>query len=340
MPSICATFIATIIISLAASAETAGYPACGPRMLKDYSLLGPVKSARVENVEADGRRVLVEQYIFDRSGRLIEDRHAIAADASEHRYQVFHFRYKPKEHNYEIDTFEIDPAQGEQPIELQRHLVKFDSRNRCIEERDLDSDGELSGKNTYAYNGHGDLVRIIGRNSDNSVLSIQRRTYRSDRKLLSEKIIENRGQGLNYQWSREYKYDTRGNQTDLLSYQQGVFEAHSVYQYDERNRLISSQTIVANPQKDHRVYGKCFDCGLSSGETTYQYNEIGQLMEERVFQPGGELVSAKKYLYDAFGNRLPSPDHTYLSDPHGNWIEEIPHNQTSAEIRYRVIEYY
>ncbi len=91
----------------------------------------------------------------------------------------------------------------------------------------------------------------------------------------------------------------------MFSYRQGLLEAHWIYKYDERNRLISSRTIVADAQKDQPFYGKCFDCGLSSGETTYQYDDAGQLTEMRFFQPDRKLVRVESYPYDAHGNRLP-----------------------------------
>lgn len=341
MLSMRAAFFAIVAVSLALSAQLTEQPTCGPQSVKSYGLIGPVKSVEVESLRPGGRRVLTEKYVFDRAGRLLEDRRVISADASEHlRYQVFRSHYRLKGPNYEIDAFDIDPAQGETPIDQQRHLVRFDLRGRCIEQLDIDNDGASNGKSTYTYDSHGDLVREIDRNSDNSIFSIQNRTYRPDHKLLSENAIENRGQGLTYRWSREYRYDARGNLTDTFSYQQGVLEAHWVYRYDERNRRVSSQTIVADPDKDQRVYGKCFDCGLSPGETTYQYDENNRLTEERVFQPGKELVSVRKYFYDAHGNLLPSPGDTFFYDSHGNWVDKVPGARTSTDARYRVIEYY
>ena len=342
MTSIYVTFVATFAMGLAASAQTPEYPACNPDTLQTYALLGPVKSVRVEESTADGRRELTARYTFDRAGRLLENRSQTVVGNSPEQtgYQVFRFVYEQQGRNYEIDMFGIDPAHGETPVDLQRHLVTFDSLGRCIEERDIDSDGEANGRNTYEYDSRGDLVREIERNSDNSFFAIENRSYSPDHKLLSEKTIENRGEGLPYQWSREYRYDARGNQTDMFSYQQGLLEAHWIHKYDERNRLISSETIVADSQKDQQVYGKCFDCGLSSGETTYTYDDSGHVTEERIFQPGNKLVSVQGHLYDAHGNPLPSADTVYLYDPHGNWIKEIIPSRTSARIRYRVIEYY
>ncbi len=255
--------------------------------------------------------MVTERYLFDRAGRVLEDRRQTSAEDPEHlQYQVFRSRYALKGPDYEIDDFEIDTAQGERPIDLQRHLVRFDSRGRCIEQLDIDSDGTFNGKDSYTYDKHGDLVREIERNGDNSFFSVQNRTYRPDHELVSEHATDNRGHGLDYRWSREYRYDARGNLTDTFSYQQGVPEAHWIYRYDERNRRVSVQTVVADPKQDQQVYGRCFDCGLSSGTTTYQYDESNRLTEERMFQPGMKLVSVEAFFYDAHGNLLPSPGST------------------------------
>lgn len=334
-------FLAILAASLALAEHSIGQPACDPETHESYSLLGPVKFVEVENVQPDGRRVVTEKYLFDRVGRVLEDWQGTSANDSDHpRYQVFRSHYERKGPNYEIDHFEIDPAQGETPIGLQRHLVKFDLRGRCIEQLDIDSDGNPNGNDSYTYDAHGDLVREIERNRDNSFVSIENRSYRPDHKLVFENAIENRGQGPGSRWSREYRYDARGNLTDTFSYQQGVLEAHWVYRYDERNRRISSQTMVADPNQDQQVYGRCSDCGLSSGETTYRYDDNNRLTEERVFQPGMKLLRIERYAYDAHGNRLPSPGSTFLYDSHGNWIKQVPGDPTATEVRYRVIEYY
>jgi hypothetical protein len=333
-----------VILGLAFSAQASEYPACGPPRIETSALLGPVRSVRVEESGVGGRRELTGRYVFDRAGRLLEDRRQImvgdSPSAVHTGFQVFRYIYETQGRNYEIHTFEIDPAQGEKPGERDRHLVKFDSLGRCFQERDIDSAGEFNGENTYEYDSRGDLIREIVHSSDGTISSIEDRIYSPDHKLLSEKAIENRGQGLAYRWSREYKYDARGNQTDMFSYQQGILEAHWVFKYDERNRRVSSETIVADPKKDQQAYGECSDCGLSSGEATYKYDDAGQVTEERMFQPGNRLVSVQTYRYDAHRNRLPSPDSIYSYDSHGNWIKEVPPSRTSARIRYRVIDYY
>lgn len=340
MLSLRVALLAILAVSLAFAEQPTGRPACNPETRENYGLLGPVKSVEVESLRPDGRRVVTEKYLFDQAGRVLENWSLGSADDSEHlQYQVFRSHYSPEGPNYEIDDFESNPAEGETPIDLQRHLVKFDSRGRCVEQLDIDSDGRLNGKDSYTYDSHGDLVREIERNGDNSFISVENRTYRPDHKLVSEHAIENRGQDLGYRWSREYRYDARGNLTDTFSYQQGVLEAHWIYRYDERGRRVSEQTVVADPSKDQQVYGTCSDCGLSSGTTTYQYDEHNRLTEKRIFQPGMKLLRLEKYSYDTHGNLLPA-DCTFLYDSHGNWIEQVPAVRTSTNIRHRVIDYY
>lgn len=139
--------------------------------------------------------------------------------------------------------------------------------------------------------------------------------------------------------SREYRYDARGNLTETFSYQQGVLEAHWIYRYNERNRRVSVQTVVADPNQDQQVYGRCSDCGLSSGTTIYRYDENNRVTEERMYTPGMKLVLVQSYSYDAHGNVLP-PGSKFLYDSHGNWVEQVPSDRTSADARHRVIEYY
>ncbi len=331
-------FALPVSLGLAFCAQPSEYPDCGPRTLVTYDLLGPVRSVRVEEAGTDGKRELIAKTVFDRAGRLSDDRRqTTVGDSPEHPgYQVFRYIYEPQGRNYEIDMFDVDPAQGEKPIDLQHHFVKFDSLSHCIEERDIDGDGEFHGKSTYEYDGRGDFTREIDYKWDGKISAQEDKTYSADHKLLSEKTIEDRGQGLTYRWSREHQYDARGTETDMFSYQQGVLEAHWIFKYDERNRRISSQTIVADPQKDPQAYGRCFDCGLSSGETTYKYDDANRVREERMFQPGNKLINVHLYPYDEHGSRLASPDSIYSYDSQGNWVKEV----SSTYTLYRTIDYY
>lgn len=321
----------------AVSLLAANDPNCGAPTREQF-FAGHVKSVTEEAVGSDGGLEVISRSTFDRAGRLLEERHQVAG-AGRSAYQVFRYLYQPRGRNYEIEVFGIDPAQPDKLNDLQRHLVRFDSRGRCVEERDIDSEGSLDQRKAYEYDGSGDLAREIDYNGDGSIFSTENRAYSRDHKLLSESAVENNTPELTSRWSREYRYDPYGNQTDVFFYREGVLEQRFISKYDARNRLVSYQSIVIDPKKDQHAYG-CSDCGLSSGETTYTYDASGRLTELRSFQPGNKLMRVEKYSYDANGNLLPSADARYSFDSHGNWIKQVSVDGKSVSIVYRTIDYY
>jgi hypothetical protein len=88
----------------------------------------------------------------------------------------------------------------------------------------------------------------------------------------------------------------------MMSYAQGVLEWRSVGKYDEPRRLISSEVILSDLAKHRHTYGHCGDCGLSSGRTIYKYDNSDRITDERIFQPGGQLVGLDLNSYDDDGN--------------------------------------
>jgi hypothetical protein len=149
----------------------------------------------------------------------------------------------------------------------------------------------------------------------------------------------------------------------MLYYQQGVLEEHWIWTYDALGRMTSSQTVVSDPAKDQHVYGRCGDCGLSSGTTIYRYDEKNRITEEQTFEPGDKLVDLNRYSYDEQGNRTRQwsyqfdptqegqqkkplipltvngieysatwtnglPTTTFTYDDWGNWIKEVSVRQT------------
>lgn len=323
-------FHLTLLLALSFGAQAAdNYPDCGPQTLKNYELLGPVHSVRVEVAGADGgARSVIETYIFDRAGRLLEDRHPIAVSPDDATvFQVFRNVYAPTGRDYEIDGFEVDDDKGGKPKDLHRHLVKFDRAGRCAEEADVDSDGSLDLEKTYEYDGESNLINEVSHDADGRVSSVAY-TYAQKHQLLSQKEI-----GWTTNYSRAYRYDAQGNRTDEFVYTSGALETHRVFQYDGRNRLISLAVFV-DPAKDAHAYGRCNDCGPSSGKTIFTRDDVTGTIKEEIFDSDNKLVSTR-YESDATHSR--SNDELY--DSHDNWIRRKSDKAESSYI-YRVIEYY
>ncbi|MGH9653202.1 MAG: hypothetical protein ACRD6B_07020 [Bryobacteraceae bacterium] len=205
-------------------------------------------------------------------------------------YQVFRYIYKTQAPDYEVDMFEIDPAQKDKPVDLQRHFVKFDSLAQCVEETTVDSDGSLDLKMTYEYDSQGNLINEVYHNAIGTTSSVER-TYGQNHELLSEQGI-----GWSIDFLRVYRYDARGNRTDEFDYENGALESHRVFQYDDRNRVISLKVFV-NPGKDAHAYGRCGDCGPSSGRTVYTYDDAKGTIKEEMFDSSNKLVGTQYQFY-------------------------------------------
>jgi len=318
-----------------------GQASCNIRNAKQYGLIGHVQSVLTQYPGESGNPpALLSRLLFDQGGRVLEDAHVIQPG----QYQVFRYLYSRASRDYEIDMFTASSlSQHARRIDLQRHLIRFDSQGRCVEERDIDTDGETEDRTIYEYpDPHS--VRQTDFNSDGTIFSLSELKFDASQHLISEKATES----PNGAWSREYRYDKDGKQTDLFSYRNGVLEAHWISSYDDQNRLASDQLIVADPQKDQHVYGTCGDCGLSSGKTTYRYDAGGRLKEKSSFDPDGKLRSFTSYEYDDRGTitrELHSgtgsegvPVSTFAYDLIGNWTHKLaPDGKSTAD---RTIDYY
>lgn len=309
------------------------YPDCRTPTLKTYNLLGPVRSVKTEISEADGKdRKLIGARSFDRAGRLLEEKHrSLVGEPERQGYQVFRYIYKPQSPDYEVDMFEIDPAQGEKPIDFQRHFVEFDSLGHCVEESTVDNEGSLDRK-TYEYDSQGNLINEVYHNADGTTSSVVR-TYGGNHQLLSEQGI-----GWTSDFLRVYRYDTRGNRTDEFDYEDGALEYHRVFRYDDHNRVISAVTVV-DPSKDAHAYGRCGDCGPSSGRTVYTYDDAKGTIKEEMFDSSNKLVRTHYEFYAAHSNQANAQPNGELYDSHRNWIRAKSHNNEGVYI-YRVIDYY
>jgi hypothetical protein len=98
--------------------------------------------------------------------------------------------------------------------------------------------------------------------------------------------------------------------------------ARYVYEYNKSGRPRSIETITGSiPASTEDVYGRCGDCGVFPGKTTYRYNDDGLLTEERVIQPGNQLIRLSEYAYD--GHRHHTREWIYSADPSGKSARDV-----------------
>lgn len=114
-----------------------------------------------------------------------------------------------------------------------------------------------------------------------------------------------------------YEYDERGNQTKMEWYEGGHSGIYSTsyYEYDENDELIrsgfkyhesgikSDLTYVNEYDDECRLVKQCTTSSTGSySETTYKYDEKGNVVEKKESYSNGTLVYQYHYGYDESGN--------------------------------------
>ena len=151
---------------------------------------------------------------------------------------------------------EDDEAEGEE-------TVKFDDKQRPVEETHIDEDGNVSRRAVYEYNDSGQVLSRIDYGEKNEFYTKTIFDYDKDGNRISSVQRSEKGNLIN---SILYEYDENGNQVLLQN-------SHHLRRttYDDKNRIISEETINRSNN-------------LSEGFTAYTYGEHGLLVEERTFE--------------------------------------------------------
>jgi hypothetical protein len=356
--------------------------ATGPRAgladnQQDCSFQGHVRRIRIEHsgIGKDGRESKHElrtSCSFDRHGHQLEDLEY--HDQGQYGTAVTRwvFFYDSHGRRIEGDTFDT----GEDSKHPRRFLTKYDFNGRESEEVSVDPDGGIDSRVVKEYDSRGDAVKETTYESDGKPSGVTIRHYDRAHHIIREEDLGVNHSGVNPgpASKRSFRYNDKGQRIEDSFEWEGA-PARQIYEYDERGRLRSSETITgAIPAPTGNSYGLCGDCGLFPGKTTYRYNDEGLLTEERVIQPGNKLIRLSEYAYDSHGRHTrewvyssdPSGTYprkdllfdrtnglrstSYTDDSHGNWIKAVETHLSSDRdsnsdriidsITYRKIEYY
>ena len=216
----------------------------------------------------------------------------------------------------------------------QIRTFQYDVSNKIIENKWF-LNGNLIESVTYKYDNRGNLIES---DAGNTVLETNK--YNSNNKLIEKKDFSN-GKLLS---TVTYKYDERDNIIEKTSIEPSIGNIVIVTswtsKYDNRNKQVESSWC-----KRHHM-------GTTCGKTTYKYDIIGNIIEEKSFMDG-VLTSYESYKYDNRGNLIErsSNDYklgninfvsTFKYDDNDNWIEsKIFHSSEEKLWVYeRKIEYY
>jgi hypothetical protein len=144
-------------------------------------------------------------------------------------------------------------------------MVKFDHKQRPIEETQVDEDGKISQRSVYEYNDSDELVSRIDYGENNEFHTKTTFEYNEDGKLVQSIQRTESGNLIN---SVLYEYDANGNRTLL---QNSHHQQHTTY--DDQNRIIIEETINRTNN-------------MVEGFTEYKYGNHGLVVEERNFDMG------------------------------------------------------
>ncbi len=278
---------------------------------QDCSFQGRVKSIRIEHSELgeDGRESKPEQKtscIFDRNGHELEDTRY--RDQGQYGKAIDRWRFLYDSHGRRIegDIFDAD-NDSKHP---RRFLTKYDSKGHESENLPIDPDGSLDSRVVIEYDGHGDAIKEITYESDGKISGVTVRHFDAAHHVTLEEDLEVNPEPVS---KRIFHYNDQGQLLEEIFNWQNS-RARYVYEYDNSGRPRSIETITGSiPRSTENVYGRCGDCGLFPGKTTYRYNDDGLLMEERVIQPENKLTRLSEYAYDS--HRHHTREWVYSADP-------------------------
>ncbi len=167
-------------------------------------------------------------------------------------------------------------------------ITSFDKLGNKIEEKSLYEDGRICSIKTYKYNNENKIIGETFTCGD-----------RHDEAF--------------------YKYDKRGNNIDLTYYSDGKIMVKHVKKFDQNNNEIDFRLYQSDGVLDSKILSK-FDSdnfkieeevysfnGVTcayTGKKTLEYDENGNVIQEKNFDEKGNLESVYKYGYDEKGNEI------------------------------------
>lgn len=200
--------------------------------------------------------------------------------------------------------------------------------------------------NDYLYDDDGRLIECKSKGPYGGEPSINQFIYNTQGQLITE--IINDGNVC----ENNYTYDESGNRIKKVQINVDGSEYITEYTYDKNGNVLK---IVENRYITEYIYnkdGKVLQETITSSTgyidvLSYNYDEMGMLIQTRRFEHDGSISSITDYTYDENGNNikivctLPDGKTSVCEndyDQHGNVIKEISTNQ-NGEVHIHEREY-
>lgn len=229
----------------------------------------------------------------------------------------------------EEKNFDATEKFGE-PVKLKLRdwtILTFDSSGNIIEEKSMYENGEI--------------------------VSIKKFKYNNKNKIIEETFVCGDRSDL-----AKYIYDKNGNNIELTYYTNGKIAIKNVNKFDERNNLIDHRLYEYDGILRDKTLSKFNELNLEfeteeysfngtscvfTSKRTNEYDENGNLIEEKNYDEKGNLEFIYKYVYDEKHNEIEktlSKDNavtknTRTLDKFGNCIEGIEYSNEIPKKRFK-----
>ena len=186
------------------------------------------------------------------------------------------------------------------------------------------------------YNNAGYLTEEITFELNGTISEKWNYTYDISNNQLGGKRYNNDG---NLLWHYDSKFDNKGNQLEIMAYEEGSLVSTTTMKYDSRGNCVEIsteeegiwKTIRSYDSKDNLMDYKSYDREGKQvlheifkydskgnliekikynvddtliGRENYSYNSKKQLIEYKYFSPGGRFLERNTYKYDNKGNQI------------------------------------
>ncbi len=171
-----------------------------------------------------------------------------------------------------------------------RYTCEYDKNGNMLNSATYGENDQLEGREEATYNEDGTTNTYLSYDGEENVIYRDAYTYNEQGKLIKEEIsYESDGEAYNS--VSEYEYDSKGNQTLLLSYDDGVLAEKVESAYDDRGNMLVSKSYEGSAKKPYEVIER-------------EYDSENRQTKSTIYGEDGKVNSISEYVFDEKGNQL------------------------------------
>lgn len=229
--------------------------------------------------------------------------------------------------------------------DIEKHDLK--GNVKILEEKNFDATEKFGEPvklkfrdwNILTFDASGNIIEEKSMYENGKICAIKKFKYNNKNKIIEETFVCGEISDIG-----NYTYDKNGNNIDLTYYSNGKITIKHIKKFDKNNNVIDYRSYQFDGVLDSKTLSKFNDNNLEfeteeysfngtscvfTGKKTKEYDENGNLTEEKNLDKKGNLESINKYVYDEKHNEIEKilsidntiKKHTRTLDKFGNCVE-------------------